>query len=125
MSQHNRFTLNKRSNPCPICNSDDGRCKESADGIQLCMGVLTKQVVPGFEFRGTTKNNVWGLWVQAQNFASPAEKNAWQVELERKKLQRNLTEQREREAALTHEERHSGYISVFRQHRQEKCDRKE
>ncbi len=125
MSQHNRFTLNKRSNPCPICNSDDGRCKESADGIQLCMGVLTKQVVPGFEFRGTTKNNVWGLWVQAQNFASPAEKNAWQVELERKKLQRHLTEQREREAALSAEERHSGYISVFSQLRLEDCDRNE
>ena len=125
MSQHNRFTLNKRSNPCPICNSDDGRCKESTEGIQLCMGVLTKQTIPGFEFRGTTKNNVWGLWVQSQNFDSPAEKNAWQTELERKKLQRYMSEQREREITLSAETRHSGYISVSSQLVLEDCDRNE
>ena len=122
MSQHNQFTLNKRSNPCPICDSDDGRCKESAEGIQLCMGVLTKQDVPGFEFRGTTKNNVWGLWVQSQNFTSPQEKAAWQTELERKKLQRYMAEQKERETALNAQDRHAGYKKMFAQLSIEDCD---
>ena len=113
--QHNRFTLNKRANPCPICESDDGRCKESSEGIQLCMGVTSKQDVPGFEFRGKTKNGVWGLWIQAQTFSCNEEKKAWQTQLERTKLQRYMAEQRERERSLTADERHEGYQQLFSQ----------
>ncbi|EKU99673.1 replicative DNA helicase [Leptolyngbya sp. PCC 7375] len=120
---HSRFTLNKRSNPCPICESSDGRCKSSPEGIQLCMGALTKQDIPGYGFRGKTKNGVWGLWVEVQSFADPAEYQAWRTELERKKLQRYMAEQQEREAALSTEERHDGYISVFSQLDLEDCDR--
>lgn len=122
---HNRFTLNKRSNPCPICESDDGRCKESAEGIQLCMGVLKKEDIPGFEFRGLTKNSVWGLWVVAQNFSSPAEKQAWQTELERKRLRRYMAAQAERETTLTAARRHEAYTALLGQLSLKDCDRHE
>lgn len=123
--QHNRFVLNKRGNPCPICESDDGRCKESPEGIQLCMGVTRKEDVPGFEFRGLTKNGVWGLWVLARNFSSPAEKRAWQTELDRKQLRRHLAEQRERETTLTADQRHEAYANLLDQLTLEDCDRHE
>ena len=123
MPQHNRFTLNKRSNPCPICESNDGRCKSSAEGIQFCMGALTKQDVPGYGFRGKTQNGVWGLWVEEKTFSDPAEHQAWQTELERKKLQRHLAEQQEREKALAADERHAGYQALFSQLVLEECDR--
>lgn len=62
MTSHARFTLFRRDNPCPLCESTDGRCKTAANELILCMSLTDNLGIPGYRFLGRTRDQTWGLW---------------------------------------------------------------
>jgi len=59
-----RFTLHKRNNPCPICDSIKGNCKTSNKGVVLCHSFIDSDAgVPAWKWVKTDKLGVWGVFV--------------------------------------------------------------
>ncbi|UJB73274.1 hypothetical protein HRE53_31805 (plasmid) [Acaryochloris sp. 'Moss Beach'] len=57
-----KLTPFKRSNHCPICDSNDGRCSKG-DEIILCLTeTYDVGIVNGYQFRKLSKDNTWGIW---------------------------------------------------------------
>jgi hypothetical protein len=59
-----RFTLHKRNNPCPICESIKGNCKTSNKGVVLCHSFIDSDAgVPTWKWVKSDKSGVWGVFV--------------------------------------------------------------
>ena len=126
MSKSSKLTLHGKNNPCPICGSKDQRCKVSEEGLQMCMTVTTKERVPGFEFRGIDKRaRQWGFWVPAKTFNDSEEERAWQINLQRRKLENDELAQQDRNRALSPLKRDELYRKMLNTLTLQDCDRKD
>ncbi|WP_235112918.1 hypothetical protein [Acaryochloris sp. 'Moss Beach'] len=57
-----KLTPFKRSNHCPICDSNDGRCSKG-DEIILCLTeTYDVGIINGYKLRKLSKDNNWGVW---------------------------------------------------------------
>ena len=84
----------KRNNPCPVCNSENGGCKQSDDLI-LCMN--ERGNVPGYRFVGQSKDGgEWGKFLPADLLE--AHSDEWRREWQERREQKRIQQQREWEA---------------------------
>jgi hypothetical protein len=76
------FTPTTRSNPCPICANDSGKCRTFADSpIVLCMTADQRDSVPDYRYSKPSKDGLWGVWAPDDlRIYSEAEKQQWQLE---------------------------------------------
>ena len=108
----NALTSFKRGNPCPICNSENGGCKQSDDLI-LCMN--ERGDAQGYRFLGESTGGGWGKFLPAAllDAQDGERRREWQEQCEQKRIQ----EQREWEArqavALTADERDKAYRQLL------------
>lgn len=109
----NAFSSFKRGNPCPICESSSGKCRE-LDELILCMTFTHEVTVPDYKFIGLTKDQTWGQWVQDnQREWSDQQRQHWQQEQQAKREQRLQAEQERRAAAMPAKKRDLYYRSIF------------
>ena len=58
-----RFIPMKKGNPCPICGSNSGKCREVEENV-LCMTYAdTDAGVSGWKYLYPTKDKLWGIYV--------------------------------------------------------------
>ncbi|MGB3494794.1 MAG: hypothetical protein WBA57_18845 [Elainellaceae cyanobacterium] len=106
------FQLFKGSDPCPICESNDARCKQTGELI-LCMGLIDSASVPGFHFTRRTKNGQWGLWAPSSEDWSQQQRQQWRDELAAKRKARAEQERRKRAESLSAVERDRHYRAIL------------
>jgi hypothetical protein len=99
----------KKSNPCPVCGVDDGRCRIHADSdLVLCATVGDQHSAPpGWRYTGQSKNPLWGkLYPDNRDEWTQQRRDEWKREKESKRRQIEA-EQRAAQAALPSlQERH-------------------
>ena len=66
--QENKFTkYTIHTEDCPICASNDGRCKHNNNGLILCMNRgkddVPESIFYRFDYRGLNKTQDWHKWV--------------------------------------------------------------
>jgi hypothetical protein len=65
------FTPTRQGNPCLVCGDIKGRCRQTAEDLNLCMD--SSGVLPGFHYLGQTKDGLWAKYIlddgQEQNQA--------------------------------------------------------
>lgn len=110
-----QFTLFKRGSPCPVCDSQDERCKSTIDGLILCMTLLDAADVPGYRYIGRTQNGVWGEWAPDDRNSSEQEREQWRRDRERKRQQRQQEEAERRAQAMSAAERDRHYRQLLEQ----------
>lgn len=108
------FTVFRRGNACPLCESSSGKCKH-AEGLVLCMSFTDEINVPGYKFVGRTQNDVWGKWVVDHGDRSEAEREAWRQQQQLRRQQRQAEEAQRRAAAMPAAERDSHYRRLLEQ----------
>ena len=108
-----RFNLFNRGNSCPICDSNNGRCRET-DGLLLCMTGTGKIAVPGYKFIGLTKDQTWGQWVlDNQREWTEQQRQHWQQEQQAKRDQRLEAENQRAATAMPAVERDRYYRQLL------------
>ncbi|MGB3496525.1 MAG: hypothetical protein WBA57_27605, partial [Elainellaceae cyanobacterium] len=108
------FKLFKGSEHCPICESNDARCKSKEDLI-LCMGLIDSALVPGYRFNGRSKNGQWGMWVPSNEGWSQQQRQRHRDELAVKRKARAEQERRKRAESLSAVERDRHYRAILQQ----------
>ncbi|MCY7390676.1 MAG: hypothetical protein LH647_03990, partial [Leptolyngbyaceae cyanobacterium CAN_BIN12] len=109
------FTLFKRGNPCPVCDSSTGKCRER-DELILCMNGTNEIAVPGYKFIGLTKDGTWGQWVvDNQREWTEQQRQHWQQERQAKQAQRLEAEKTRNAEAMPAGERDRHYRQLLSQ----------
>jgi hypothetical protein len=100
------FTSTRRKNPCQICGDIKGKCRETPS-IRLCMTFADAlQPIPGFDFIGRTKDDLWGKWIETSDVTwTDQERDRWRQEQRHKRQQRTDAEAQRRAASLDARER--------------------
>ncbi|MBD2124229.1 hypothetical protein [Trichocoleus sp. FACHB-262] len=119
------FTLFKRENSCPACQSSDGRCKETEEGLILCMASLDSDEIPGYRNRGRSRNGTWVILTPKQDDWSERQRQDWRAEIAIKRQQRKQQEDQHRTKSLSNEERHRFYSPLVAQLDLEPQDRED
>lgn len=111
----------KLSNQCPICSDTSGKCRQG-DRIILCMNNATGQdSVAGYRYIKSTKNGLWGEYVEDTNQPaySVVERDNRRVERAKQALELQL----ERANSLSIAERDRAYRDLLNQLVLDECDR--
>ncbi|HEY9908626.1 MAG TPA: hypothetical protein V6D18_13590, partial [Thermosynechococcaceae cyanobacterium] len=86
-----RFTLHKRNNPCPVCDSVKGNCKTSDKGLVLCHDFIDSDAgIPGWKWIKSDKSGVWGVFAPNDRLID-FDREEWS----RRKAERDTQRQRE------------------------------
>ncbi|MEX0272717.1 hypothetical protein AB3R30_26810, partial [Leptolyngbyaceae cyanobacterium UHCC 1019] len=102
----------KRGNPCPICNSENGGCKQSDDLI-LCMN--DRADVPGYRCIGQSKDGGWGKFLPTDLLDAQDDdrRREWQEQREQKHIQQQHDWEARQAVALTADERDKAYRQLL------------
>jgi len=124
-----RFTLHKRNNPCPICDSVKGNCKTSDKGIVLCHGFIDSDAgVPTWKWVKSDKLGVWGVFVPNDE-QKEFDRDEWKRRLSQRDAQRQRENQKQLATALDIPQRDRAirklykYLGLGSKHRQNLCTR--
>ncbi|HEY9909293.1 MAG TPA: hypothetical protein V6D18_17020, partial [Thermosynechococcaceae cyanobacterium] len=110
-----RFTPTNRSNPCPICANDSGKCRTFADTpIVLCMTADRHESVPGYRYSKPSKDRLWGVWTpDDRRTHTEVDRQQWQLDQQRKREQRQREEAEKRAASMPAAERDRHYRKLL------------
>ncbi|MCG9891350.1 MAG: hypothetical protein MH252_09760 [Thermosynechococcaceae cyanobacterium MS004] len=61
MTSARSFVPTRQGNPCLICGDTKGKCRQTAEALNLCMEV--SGTLPGFKYLGQTKNGLWAKYL--------------------------------------------------------------
>jgi hypothetical protein len=61
MTSTRSFTPTRQGNPCLVCGDIKGRCRQTADDLNLCMD--SSGVLPGFKYLRQTKDGLWAKYI--------------------------------------------------------------
>lgn len=102
----------KRGNPCPICNSENGGCKQSDDLI-LCMN--ERSDAPGYRCIGQSKDGGWGKFLPADllDAQDDERRREWQEQREQKRIQDQTDWEARQAVALNADERDQAYRQLL------------
>lgn len=72
----------KKSNPCPVCGDQSGKCRTHSDSpIVLCMTLTSSlDTAPGYHYIKPTKNRSWAIW--APDDDAKFDRHAWKQRTE-------------------------------------------
>lgn len=109
-----RFTLHKKTNPCPICDSHSGKCKTSDRGLTLCMSLVDGNASPaGYRFVRPSKNGLWGIWAVDEGDRTDFDRQAWQANLDRRNAERAQQDEQRRSRSMPVGLRHKLYSEIL------------
>ena len=124
-----RFTLHKRNNPCPICESIKGNCKTSNKGVVLCHSFIDSDAgVPAWKWVKTDKLGVWGVFVPNDE-QKEFDRDQWKRRLSQRNAQQLRKNQLLLATALDIPQRDRAikklhnYLGLGSKHRQNLCAR--
>ena len=108
------FTLHKKSNPCPICDSNSGKCKTSDRGLTLCMSLVDGNASPaGYRFVNLTKNGLWGIWAVDDGSQTQDDRDRWLADLDRRREARARQDEQRRSRSMPIGLRHRLYSEIL------------
>ncbi len=108
------FTLHKKSNPCPICDSNSGKCKTSDRGLTLCMSLVDGNASPaGYRFVNLTKNGLWGIWAVDDGSQTQDDRDRWLADLDRRRELRARQDEQRRSRSIPIGLRHKLYSEIL------------
>jgi hypothetical protein len=55
------FIPTRQGNPCLVCGNIKGRCRQTAEALNLCMD--SSGVLPEFRYLGQTKDGLWAKYI--------------------------------------------------------------
>jgi len=118
------FTPTRRENPCQICSSASGKCRET-EAVLLCMTFADDiEKIPGYKFIGRTKDDRWGKWILDDGKTwTKEQREEWRKEQERRKKLIVEEELQQRKVALPADERDYYYQQLLSQLTLNKDDR--
>lgn len=103
----------KRNNPCPVCNSENGGCKQSDDLI-LCLN--ERGDVSGYRFIGQSKDGgEWGKFLPTDLLETldDERRREWQEQREQKRIQQRYEWEARQAESLSADERDKAYRALL------------
>jgi hypothetical protein len=102
----------KRNNPCPVCNSENGGCKQSDDLI-LCLDERVD--APGYRFIGQSKDGGWGkfLPIALLDAQDDERRREWQEQREQQRIQQQREWEARQVESLSADERDQAYRQLL------------
>lgn len=108
------FELFGKGSPCPICGSNDKRCKTNDEGLVLCMNSTGKEFTPpGFVWRGMSDGGVWGMFAPGDSDRDAAARQAWTAQVEDRRRAREAADRHRRTVAMPSELRDRYYREIL------------
>ncbi len=118
-----KFQPLKKDKPCPVCESNDGRCRQQDDLI-LCMSLPDGGAVNGWHFLGASKDGTWGKFVPERDRTyTEAERREWRDRQQQRERQRHQAAARRWAAAMPISERDHWYRFLLQELTLNECDR--
>ncbi|MEX0272428.1 hypothetical protein AB3R30_25265 [Leptolyngbyaceae cyanobacterium UHCC 1019] len=111
------LTSFKRGNPCPICNSDNGGCKEierQRGNTILCLN--ERSTTPDYTYAGECKkNNAWGEFNLTADLEAwtEEEQREWKEQREQKRIQQEREWEARQAESLSADERDIAYRQLL------------
>jgi hypothetical protein len=113
MTSTRSFTPTRQGNPCLVCGDIKGRCRQTAEALNLCMD--SSGVLPGFKYLGQTKDGLWAKYRIDDGQQTPADRSHFWQEQKLLRQQRAAAEAQRHADALPAQERDRLYNQLLNQ----------
>jgi hypothetical protein len=113
MTSNRSFTPTRQGNPCLVCGDIKGRCRQTAESLNLCMD--SSGVLPGFHYLGQTKDGLWAKYRIDDGQQTPADRSHFWQEQKLLRQQRAAAEAQRHADALPALERDRLYNQLLNQ----------